>query len=50
MEKFIYMLLVMFREYERYYTADNRDPLEWRKEFLEFVLWWVDKIHKEAQP
>ena len=35
-------LLRNYREYERYYNGDKHDTLEWRNEFLEFVLWLAD--------
>ena len=35
-------LLKSFREYERVFMGDRHDTLEWRKEFLEFVLWLAD--------
>ena len=49
MENFIYYLLKKFREYERYYMGDVHHPLEWRTEFLEFVLWLVDQIKQEQE-
>lgn len=35
-------LLKKFREYEREYMGDQSDALEWRKDFLEFVLWLAE--------
>jgi len=34
----------MFRDYERWYTGDSVDSVEWRGEFLAFVLWMADEL------
>ena len=40
----ILALLAMFRDYERWYTGDSVDAVEWRREFLAFVLWMADEL------
>jgi len=40
----ILSLLAMFRDYERWYTGDSVDSVEWRGEFLAFVLWMADEL------
>ena len=43
LEYFIWWLLKRFREYEHLYTADRNDHVEWRHEFLDFVLWLISE-------
>ena len=40
----ILALLAMFRDYERWYIGDSVDAVEWRGEFLAFVLWVADEL------
>ena len=40
----ILTLLALFRKYERWYTGDSVDSVEWRAEFLAFVLWLADEM------
>ena len=40
----ILTLLALFRKYERWYTGDSVDSVEWRGEFLAFVLWMADEL------
>ena len=40
----ILTLLALFRKYERWYTGDSVDSVEWRAEFLAFVLWMAGEL------
>jgi 3-dehydroquinate dehydratase len=40
-------LLIWFKRYERYVEADSIDAVEWRADFLEFVMYLVNNLEIE---
>ena len=40
-------LLMWFKHYERYVEGDPIDSVEWREDFLEFVMYLVNNLEEE---
>lgn len=39
-------LLVWFKRYERFVEADNIDAVEWRQDFLGFVMYLINNLYE----
>lgn len=42
-------LLIWFKHYERYMEGDPIDAVEWRGEFLEFVMYLINNLEDEKE-
>lgn len=42
-------LLTWFKRYERFVEGDSIDAVEWRKDFLEFVMYLVNNLDEREK-